>query len=318
MLKRMDEFLADEAISNQGTANTYASGLRSYDEYCARSDVMGKNPYDGDTVADWFTWLNGDYSPNTLRVYASAISMYFEYIRGIDGIEVNLARFDRLRRKAPSANDPERVREMTDIRNRDIPKLMEWFDRPLPEADSYGRRLSALRDRAVFWTLYDTACRIGEVVRLDGRDWQGIKESGKAYVIGKGGKKCCLRFGKRSVAAITDYLYARITFPVDKPMFISHSRNTNGKRISTVTAHNAIKDAVEELGLDESISAHDIRHYRATQLINSGVPLHIIQTLLNHGSIEITRKYYAVVDSDESVDNYLSKVNHYGEVTHEA
>ena len=235
-------------------------------------------------------------------------------IQAMNGIKNILMDMDgvlvRGRTPIPGAN------ELIDRLNTDSVPYLVLTNNPLYTPGDLAHRLQT-------GGLNIPAERIFTSAMATARFIQSQKPDGKAYVIGKGGKKCCLRFGKRSVAAITDYLYARITFPVllaisDKPMFISHSRNTNGKRISTVTAHNAIKDAVEELGLDESISAHDIRHYRATQLINSGVPLHIIQTLLNHGSIEITRKYYAVVDSDESVDNYLSKVNHYGEVTHEA
>jgi integrase len=46
------------------------------------------------------------------------------------------------------------------------------------------------------------------------------------------------------------------------------------------------------LGLP-SMHPHDFRHYRATQLVNAGEPLDVVQDYLGHRSVETTRAYYA-------------------------
>jgi integrase len=62
----------------------------------------------------------------------------------------------------------------------------------------------------------------------------------------------------------------------------------------TITSiHNIVKKAVRALGLDPSLSAHDFRHYRATQLLRAGMPLEAVQELLGHVDINTTRTVYA-------------------------
>jgi integrase len=57
--------------------------------------------------------------------------------------------------------------------------------------------------------------------------------------------------------------------------------------------HNVVKKAIRALGLDPSLSAHDFRHYRATQLLRAGMPLEAVQELLGHVDINTTRTVYA-------------------------
>ncbi len=44
------------------------------------------------------------------------------------------------------------------------------------------------------------------------------------------------------------------------------------------------------------IHPHDLRHWRATQLVNAGQPLDVVQDYLGHQSVETTRAYYARTD----------------------
>jgi hypothetical protein len=53
---------------------------------------------------------------------------------------------------------------------------------------------------------------------------------------------------------------------------VAHGRNAAGSRLSPSGAHNVVKRAVKALALEPSLSAHDCRHYRATQLLREGVP----------------------------------------------
>jgi site-specific recombinase XerD len=55
----------------------------------------------------------------------------------------------------------------------------------------------------------------------------------------------------------------------------------------------AVKRAAQALGLSKAASPHAFRHYRATQLLNEGMPLESVQAYLGHASPETTRIVYA-------------------------
>lgn len=52
-----------------------------------------------------------------------------------------------------------------------------------------------------------------------------------------------------------------------------------------------IKAAVKRAGIDKRITSHCLRHSFATHSLESGVPIHVIQALMGHSSIETTQTY---------------------------
>ena len=75
-------------------------------------------------------------------------------------------------------------------------------------------------------------------------------------------------------------------------LFISHRRGL-GQALSRVSVWQAVKKATYALGLSKITSPHSFRHFRATQLLNEGMPLESVQAYLGHSSPETTRKVYA-------------------------
>ncbi|MCP4288454.1 MAG: tyrosine-type recombinase/integrase, partial [Gammaproteobacteria bacterium] len=92
-------------------------------------------------------------------------------------------------------------------------------------------------------------------------------------------------------------------------LFVSHSRNAKGARLSQSGAHNVVKKAVKAEGLEPSLSAHDFRHYRATQLLREGMPLEVVQELLGHADVSTTRGIYAPVLGVQVVRDWLDNMD---------
>lgn len=121
----------------------------------------------------------------------------------------------------------------------------------------------------------------------------------RVEVIGKGGHTYYLRFFD-ALPAIHAYIRARganlrATSRGEVPLFVSHAPRYEGARMSRVVAWRVVQRAATALGL-KKISPHDFRHWRATQLINAGTPLDVVQDYLGHRSVETTRAYYAHTD----------------------
>lgn len=64
-----------------------------------------------------------------------------------------------------------------------------------------------------------------------------------------------------------------------------------GERMKERTFNRIVARRRTELGIPEDVVPHRFRHTYATQLLNQGVDLRVIQTLLGHESITITQVY---------------------------
>jgi integrase/recombinase XerD len=189
-----------------------------------------------------------------------------------------------------------------------MPRIVQYYDNlPLPPRnDRYNRRLSLLRDRALVGVLYSTAARLSEVVGLN----RGTVDHGRARyatISGKGGRARTIHLRQYARATIRAYLNERRDS--NPALFVAHSRNAKNARLSTTSAHNVVKKAVKALGLHESLSAHDFRHYRATQLLREGMPIEVVQEYLGHVDISTTRSIYAPVLGVHVVSEWLDNVD---------
>lgn len=163
--------------------------------------------------------------------------------------------------------------------------------------------LTRLRNRALLHTLAETGGRISEVLSLNLADFPERylhkREVLRVEVLGKGGHTYYLRFFD-SLPPIREYIHARgadlkANTRGAIPVFISHDPRYDGSRMSRIVAWRIVQRAARALGL-RSITPHDFRHWRATQLINAGHSLDVVQDYLGHRSVETTRAYYAHTD----------------------
>jgi site-specific recombinase XerD len=84
--------------------------------------------------------------------------------------------------------------------------VLKHVAQPSPTSDP-NERLRRLRDRAFLLTLADTGLRVHEAckMRRGDVDW----EEAQALLIGKGNRQAVVRFSRRSLRALRDYLQAR-------------------------------------------------------------------------------------------------------------
>jgi integrase len=93
--------------------------------------------------------------------------------------------------------------------------------------------------------------------------------------------------------------------PVREPRFLfQHKIGTKHEAISDTTVVNMLKRRCGELAEQHpgfraaSFTPHDFRLLLATDLVNSGLPIHIGAALLGHVNLQTTRGYVAVFNED--------------------
>lgn len=304
-LKLADSFINKASVNSKRTGSTYKAGLNKYIEFCRSTK---QEPIDTDTILDFHGYLEDTVSPSATRAYMAAIRMYIKHLKmnRID-LDLNMELIAEYIKNGRKVYIEENVSEKHHVLMAEMPNLINHFSEyPIPTGkDKYDRRLSVLRDRALFWTLYETGCRIGESRRLDRIHFARALRGEVVSVIGKGKRKHKLFFPQDGMALKYIKLYLDERRDSSDPLFIAHSRNASGARLSITSVYNVIKKQMDLIQMDERITPHDIRHYRASTLVDDGAPLHVVQTLLNHRDIGTTRKFYAPVTKDSLVRSYL-------------
>lgn len=317
----MEMFLREMGINSERTERAYRAGLRAFADWLqvnGRHNInlnspwpLSPTPLQTTDVLEFRSWLLANRSQATTTTYLAAVMGYLHFLDGIDhcppGVQLGKLMQQRKRRRF-ERNQAASVVDKDEARQR-IPEIIGYYNSmPLPaENDRYNRRLSLLRDRALVNVLYSTAARLSEVLALNRSQVQHGRAQ-TATIIGKGQKPRTLHLMPYAQNAIRAYLAERIDS--NPALFVSHSRNARWARLSQSGAHNVVKKAVHAQNLEPTLSAHDFRHYRATQLLRDGMPLEVVQELLGHSDVSTTRGIYAPVLGVQIVREWLDNVDH--------
>ncbi|MDR2850284.1 MAG: tyrosine-type recombinase/integrase [Verrucomicrobiota bacterium] len=155
-----------------------------------------------------------------------------------------------------------------------------------PAAAEYA----ALRDTAIFETLYSTGCRIGELVPLT---WGDIRfDQGTTIVEGKGRKqRLCVLGGPacRALLALRDR--ARALWPAAAEDGGALFLNTRGGALTARSIERQMKKWLAAAGLPPEFTPHKLRHSFATHLLDAGADLRSVQEMLGHASLSTTQIY---------------------------
>lgn len=151
------------------------------------------------------------------------------------------------------------------------------------------------RNRAIIEVLYSCGLRVSELCSLRMSDLY-LKEQ-FIHVTGKGGKQRLVPISPRAIAELEAYFVDRDRISI-KPgfedyVFISERLK---KPLSRITVFHHIKELVERVGINKTVSPHTFRHSFATHLLEGGANLRVIQVMLGHESISTT-EIYAHIDS---------------------
>jgi site-specific recombinase XerD len=313
-------YLLEAGNRSMKTETTYRSGLRLFADWLQHFAREGYQPDDlwplspdqltTAVVLSFRNWLLANRSRSTATTYTSAVVGYLHYLDGQDQLPdtVQLGKLQRqMARRQVDRHQAEHVIDLDQARQA-IPQVVAYYDTlPLPpENDVYNRRLSLLRDRALVRVLYSTAARLSEVVALNRLNIDHGRAQ-YATITGKGGKPRTIYLRQYARRPIRAYLAERQDG--NPALFVSHSRNASNARLSITSVHNIVKRAVKALNLHPSLSAHDFRHFRATQLLREGMPLEVVQEFLGHTDISTTRNIYAPVLGVQIVTEWLENVD---------
>ena len=145
--------------------------------------------------------------------------------------------------------------------------------------------LDDIRDRAMILLLLRTGMRIGELLELQVTDIDLSEQKIMIYIGEKNYQGRVVYFSDDAREAL--YAWLAIRNPEQRYLFYGRSGP-----LTYVAAWYRITNCFKKAGLSQKpYSPHCLRHTFATEVLNAGMRLEVVQQLLGHQSIELTRRY---------------------------
>ena len=159
--------------------------------------------------------------------------------------------------------------------------------------------VTSIRDRALIMLLLRTGMRIGELLAVKLEDIVLHDQKILIYVGSKNYEGRVVYYSSDAEQALKHWLRTR-----DKTKrYLFYGRSD--KALSYVAAWSAMRKTLERAGLlEKGYSLHSLRHTFATDMINAGLRIEVLQQLLGHKDIELTLRYARLSDQRREEDYY--------------
>ena len=276
-------FLMKQHNYGQNTLVSYRDTFKLLFVYMSESDrdISKKsiNEVDYDKILGFLTWLS-DVRKNgvsTKNVRLAHIKSFFRYVMMTapeysgQCSKILCIPFGKEGKKPPSCISTDGIRQM------------------LASIDSSSDE--GLRHLALLSLLYDSACRVQEIIALNVSDFQ-FGQCCRIYVHGKGNKYRSVPLLVETEKIVTKYIrHFRLT--PESPLFC----NRNGERLTRQGIRyiirkysNAANEAVPGI-IHGSVYPHRMRHSKASHLVDNGVNIYNVRDFLGHESVATTQIY---------------------------
>ncbi|WP_439133087.1 site-specific tyrosine recombinase/integron integrase [Polaribacter sp.] len=163
-----------------------------------------------------------------------------------------------------------------------------------------------LKHRAIIALIYSCGLRISELINLKLADFF-IERKQLIIKNGKGRKDRYVSLAESFLPLLSNYYYSY------KPK-IFFVEGQKGGKYSAETVRQFLKKSCLKAGITKTVSPHTLRHSYATHLLENGVDIRYIQSLLGHSKPETTMIYTHVKRKDlmeiqNPLDIALKKIN---------
>ena len=270
------------------TLSSYRRDLRRYAEHLTGRGIDDLAKVTETDVSDFLVSLRrGDPDTKTTPLSAVSAARAVVAVRGLHRFAASegLTDIDVAQAVKPPTPSRRLPKSLT------IDEVLGLLDGAGGDSDADGPL--SLRNRALLELLYSTGARISEAVGLDVDD---IDTHARSLLLrGKGGKQRLVPIGRPAVTALDAYLVR------GRPDLGRRGRgtpaiflNARGGRLSRQSAWQVLQDAAVRAGITAAVSPHVLRHSFATNLLDGGADVRVVQELLGHASVTTTQIYTMV------------------------
>lgn len=275
-----DVYLKDVRRMSKGTIETYRYGLYSFVSYMCNqqkidASLLSLDHFTRDNVKDFIVYLNlvGSLAPATINLRLSILKTFLRYCA--DEYVSLFAAYQSIR-NIPKTRDEQKPVEY----------LSEKALKALLLAPDTNTRLGR-RDCMILIFMYDTGCRVQEMVDVQFGDLHLEASPGYVVLTGKGNKTRFIPLMEKTAAHINAYTHMFHPNRNPKtPLFFAMKQNGPSK-LSTDAIAALLKKYGEEarktcIEILPRIHPHLMRTTRAMHLYLNGMPLENVAKFLGH------------------------------------
>ncbi len=271
------EYLKYERRVSVNTVDSYGENLLLLKNYTNKYLISLKK----EDIKDFLD--NVEATARTKAHYLTVFNSFYKYLVFMDKIKSNPCdgiKAPKLEKKLP-----------TYLTNEEIAKL---FNIRLTKPVDY-------RNKAILEVMYATGARISEVINLELN--QIDFEECIIRVVGKGKKERIIPLDDVAIEALDNYINNYRPFLIKNETCNYVFLNKNGEKISRQMIFKILKNLANKAGITKEISPHTLRHSFASNLLNNGADLRVIQELLGHENLETT-EIYSHLQNKKIKDDY--------------
>ena len=277
-LIRFASFLENERQMAKNTLVSYERDLRQMISWMAGRGVTESGKVTETLLASYVLWLErqGKATTTISRVVASMKSFFaYEQKQGIIGTNpAEGIKAPKVEKKAPTIMTAEEVEAFL--------------------AQTRGKTLKKIRDRAMMELLCATGLRVSELIDLKVQDLNFQI----GYVICRDeDRERAIPFGREAQdALLTDLSEAReklLKSGSTDLLFV----NISGKAMSRQGFWKIIKFYGDKAGIRKEITPQALRNSFAAHLLKSGADIRSMQAMLGHSDLSVTHAYVSYINS---------------------
>lgn len=274
------DYLTAERGSSDNTIAAYRNDLTQFDEFIggvgALSEAGSWEALTRDHLINYILWLKErEYASATVARKVAAMKSFCQFLVRTGAIDDNPAEeldSPRVKKQLPTTLTPDEV------------------ERLLALPAQLGGTPKAVRDTALLEVLYATGMRVSELASLTLADLD--LAAGTIRCTGKGSKERVMPLYAEAAHAVQAYLQrGRAALQGDNAEEQTLFLNPRGERLTRQGLWLIIKGYAKQLGLEDRVTPHTLRHSFATHMLNGGAGLREVQRLLGHANISTTQVY---------------------------
>jgi site-specific recombinase XerD len=157
---------------------------------------------------------------------------------------------------------------------------------------------SNYRNASLMLFAFNSALRVSDILNLK---WESVFDFKKkkfyehVYLEEQKTEKAKkMKLNKGAIMALTELKEQYFKNAISPELYLFQSREGENQALSRFMALKILQDAAEEVGCREIIGMHSTRKSFCYHSWKSGVPLVIIQDILNHSSSKVTKAYLGI------------------------